>query len=182
MNNEEIWLPIKGFKGLYEVSNTGLVRSLKHTPYRLISPYTTEKGYLKVGLSVHGKVCKYRVHRLVAEAFLPNIDKLPQINHIDGDKTNNNIDNLEWCDQFQNMRHAYNMGLGGRSQRHNICGIYEPLGFTKQQIGRLATLNIPYSKHIEMAVHATPVPVLTAVFKKLFIDKTEHKPQQISLL
>ena len=118
----EIWKPIKNFEGMYEVSNLGRVKSLPRlkinnrgkqlTKERIMKPHDFNAGYYKVPLTdkKHNKKY-YLVHRLVAQAFIPNLDNLPQVNHIDGDKSNNCVDNLEWCDRPYNIRHAYKMGL-----------------------------------------------------------------------
>lgn len=115
------WRAIKGYEGLYEVSNTGLVKSLEkrvdsgkcHRRWRvqILSHGTDSKGYLRVSLSKNGVTKTHKIHRLVAQAFIPNPDNLPQVNHIDGNKTNNRVDNLEWCSQSENMRHACKTGL-----------------------------------------------------------------------
>ena len=121
MNSEE-WRPVLGYEGLYEVSNTGIVRSVDryvkngHSSYRLhkgkvISLLKGEYGYIQVNLYYNGKNYKKYVHRLVAEAFLPNPDNLPQINHKDEDKTNNNVTNLEWCTA------KYNINYGTRKDK-----------------------------------------------------------------
>ena len=100
----EEWRPVVGYEGLYEVSNTGRVRSVDryvktcYGSYRLhkgkvLSPGIRPDGYLVVSLQYR----MFRVHRIVAEAFLPNPDNLPQVNHKDEDKSNNRVDNLEWC-------------------------------------------------------------------------------------
>ena len=105
---EEIWRPIEGYEGLYEVSNTGRVRSVDryvktcYGSYRLykgkvLSPGKDKNGYLKVVLNCNGKCKTINVHRLTAQAFIPNPDNLPMVNHKDEDKSNNNVDNLEWC-------------------------------------------------------------------------------------
>lgn len=110
----EIWLPVKGFEGLYEVSNFGNVRSLnyRHTgEIKVLSVFENKCGYLYVGLFKDGKQKKYRVHRLVAEAFLPNPLNLQQVNHIDENKHNNNVDNIEFCDA------KYNNNYGTRNER-----------------------------------------------------------------
>ena len=110
----EEWRPIEGYEGLYEVSNTGQVRSLdRYVEYsngqihlhkgKVLSPAKDPDGYLKVVLNCNRKCKIITVHRLVAKAFIPNLDNLPQINHKDEDKTNNNVDNLEWCDAKYNM-------------------------------------------------------------------------------
>ena len=100
-NTQEIWKPINGYEVLYEVSNYGRVRSLnyfcrgKHEILKLSAKPNT---YLKVALRKDGKVKYYRVHRLVADAFLPNPLNLPQVNHKDGNKHNNRPENLEWSE------------------------------------------------------------------------------------
>ena len=113
---EEIWRPVVGYEGLYEVSNLGRVRSVDRYYYRLhkgkvLSLSKNANGYLKVVLSCNGKCKTIKVHRIVAEAFLPNPDNLPQVNHKDEDKTNNSVDNLEWCNA------KYNLSYGTRKDK-----------------------------------------------------------------
>ena len=91
---EEIWKPVVGYEGLYEVSNFGRVFSM-HTN-RVIKNRLTGR-YLQVSLSKNGKVIQPLVHRLVAEAFISNPDNLPCVNHKNEDKTDNRVENLEWC-------------------------------------------------------------------------------------
>ena len=112
-----IWKPVVGYEGLYEVSNTGMVRSVErdivnkngfitHRQSRLLKARIIGRGYLSVALSKNNKVNYYSVHRLVAIAFIPNERNKIQVNHKDGIKTNNNVSNLEWTSQSENMRHA----------------------------------------------------------------------------
>lgn len=109
---EEIWKDIKGFEGEYEVSNTGKIKSKKRKNERILIPDVDRYGYLRVCLFYSkGGYIRKKVHRLVAEAFLPNVNELPQVNHKDGDKKNNNVDNLEWCTAKENLRHALETGL-----------------------------------------------------------------------
>lgn len=103
----EEWRDIKGYEGLYLVSNLGRVYGIKRK--NILHPGLTEKGYLSVGLSKDGKGTSKKVHRLVAKAFLGE-SKL-EVNHKDGDKTNNRVDNLEYCTRSQNIRHAIKEGL-----------------------------------------------------------------------
>lgn len=112
----EIWKDIKGFEGLYQVSNYGRVKSLaRRVPHikrtrllseRILKHQLREDGYLQLNLSTKGKVIKPLIHRLVAEAFIPNPNNLPQVNHKDENKTNNNVDNLEWCTQQYNSTYG----------------------------------------------------------------------------
>lgn len=102
----EIWKEIEGYEGLYEVSNLGNVKSLNKRKGRILKPAKNNKGYLYVNLFKQGKVKKHFVHRLVAKAFIENPDNLPQVNHKDEDKTNNNISNLEFCDCQYNIDYS----------------------------------------------------------------------------
>ena len=100
----EEWRAVPGYEGLYEVSNKGNVRNVrKNTLMRLPK---NKYGYIQVGLSKNGIRTMFQVHRLVAQAFLPNPDNLPQVNHLDEDKTNNNVTNLEWCDAKYNNNYG----------------------------------------------------------------------------
>ena len=98
---KEIWADISGYDGKYQVSTWGRVRSAKG----ILKPYRTEKGYLKVGLLKDGVNRKHRVNRLVAETFLPNWSGMPEVNHIDGNKENNSVTNLEWVSGPVNREH-----------------------------------------------------------------------------
>ena len=112
---EEAWKSIKDYEGLYEVSNMGRVRSLgrwvndngskRWVKGRILKPADAGKGYLYVNLRNGLKGKNFKVHRLVAEAFVPNPENKPQVNHKDLDKQNNRADNLEWVDAFKNQRH-----------------------------------------------------------------------------
>lgn len=111
---DEIWKDIEGYKGLYQVSNTGQVRSLNYLHTGEVKPLkqdTNKKGYKLVSLSKNGKKKKYLVHRLVAIAFIPNPNDLPIINHKDENPSNNNVNNLEWCTS------EYNNNYGTRTKR-----------------------------------------------------------------
>lgn len=98
----------------YLVSDTGRIRrrGSASDKYASVNP----RGYLNVDLYQNGKRSKRRVHRLVAEAFIPNPDNKPEINHIDGNKLNNRADNLEWVTKKENCRHAWDTGLATPSR------------------------------------------------------------------
>ena len=124
---EEIWRDVKGYEGLYQVSNLGRVKSLErfiktrknkngmngyiHKQESIRIPTKDYKGYLRLNLYKEGKQKPFRVHRLVAQAFIPNPNNLPQVNHKDENKENNCITNLEWC------TNEYNHNYGTRNKR-----------------------------------------------------------------
>jgi hypothetical protein len=128
----ETWKPVKDYEGSYEISNFGRVRSVDRYTQTwngqvfkkgVLKKLKEDKdGYYKVWLSKESKKKPFFVHRLVAQAFLSN-DKLhPVVNHLDGDKKNNHVDNLEWCTRSRNDKHAFSIGLrkpsdGGTSKR-----------------------------------------------------------------
>jgi len=120
----EIWRDVVGYEGIYKVSSIGRVKSLERlvkcghpgsNPRRkkekvLNINYHTD-GYPQTQLNVDGKFRTIKIHRLVAEAFLPNPKCFLIVNHKDGNKANNSADNLEWCTSSENVRHALNTGL-----------------------------------------------------------------------
>ena len=106
---KEIWKPIAGYEGRYEISNMGNVASLKFARgenRRLLKQSKNTWGYSQVTLSKNKEKRNKVVHRLVAEAFIDNPNNLPQVNHIDENKSNNRADNLEWCDSEHNVNHG----------------------------------------------------------------------------
>ncbi len=117
----ERWASIKGFEGYYEISDHGRLKALertvrlgdntRHIPERVKSVNPLRTGYVRYDLSREGKKTMCLAHRLVATHFIPNPDSLPQVNHKDGVKSNNNYLNLEWCDGFHNHQHAVATGL-----------------------------------------------------------------------
>ena len=111
--DSEIWKDIEGYEGLYQVSNLGRVKSLNYhrTGKEKILRLEKSQGYYIADLCINGKAKHYKVHRLVAEAFIPNPENLPEINHKDENPSNNNVNNLEYCDR------KYNNSYGSRNER-----------------------------------------------------------------
>lgn len=106
---DEIWKDIKGFENRYQISNLGNLRNSKTK--QILKFRKNSRKYLTITIRKDVKTYCYLVHRLVAEAFIPNPNNYPQINHIDGNKTNNSADNLEWCTASNNQKHAYRTKL-----------------------------------------------------------------------
>lgn len=113
----EKFKPVKGYAGIYEISNMGRVKSLSRvverkdgntrvTEDRIILPFLTKCGYHQIVLCKDGVRKKHLIHRLVANAFIENPNKLPIINHKDENKLNNRVDNLEWCSAYYNLRYG----------------------------------------------------------------------------
>jgi len=134
---KEIWKEIENFKA-YEVSNLGNVRSIERLVNHpsggkairrsvMLKKLPDKDGYLKVNLKVNKKTNTRTVHRLVASAFIPNPKNKPQVNHIDGVKNNNIVENLEWNTLSENRTHAYNTGLQNGKAREGIKNNFHKL-------------------------------------------------------
>lgn len=128
--DQEIWKDIEDYNGLYQISSFGRVKSIKNG---IKKTYIDKYGYVYVSLSKNGKIKRFRVHRLVAHAFLFKPKKASVVNHLDGNKTNNCIDNLEWTTPLENNRHAVRMGL-------NDCGVKVALLINGKEIKRFKSL------------------------------------------
>ena len=145
----EQWLPIENYED-YQVSNFGNVKSLERidslgrtVKERILKQTTSKNGYQLVGLYKDGNEKKFQVHRLVANAFIQNFNNLPQVNHIDECKSNNHVDNLEWCDR------KYNCNYGTRNERHSKAMVGKLSGdnHPKPMLGKLGKDN-PNSKQV----------------------------------
>lgn len=99
---------VKGFESYYGITDDGRVFSKRNQIF--LKPYVNTGGYLRVNLTVGGKTTHAYIHRLVAEAFVPNPHNLSVVNHIDADVTNNRVENLEWCTQKDNIKHSRKLG------------------------------------------------------------------------
>ena len=116
---EKIWKPIIGYENLYKINNYGEVLSLRSN--KILKPNNNGIGYFIIQLCKNGKRKNYLIHRLVAEHFLDNPNNLAEVNHKDEDKSNNFVNNLEWC------KHKYNMNYKQLQKRQQISKEYNKL-------------------------------------------------------
>ena len=127
---QEIWKDIPHYEGKYQVSNLGNIKSLhfKHQNIqKLLKPTLNSSGYYKIELYRDGKSKIFYVHRVVASVFIPNPHNKPEVNHIDGNKLNNMVNNLEWCTISENQIHAINKHLRNPSPMIGLKGGLNPL-------------------------------------------------------
>ena len=112
----EEWKDIKGYEGIYQISNKGRVKTLGNNrrKEKIREGIEDNTGYKRISLYKNRKEKKYSIHRLVAQAFLPNPDNLPVVNHKDENKLNNNVENLEWCTQEYNVNYSSSNGRPGK--------------------------------------------------------------------
>ena len=153
---EEIWKPVVGFGGLYEVSNLGRLKSLNRTVVNLSGEYikkgaikkisSNNRGYHIVTLTKDGTSKQYGIHRLVAEAFIPNPNNLPEVDHIDRNPSNNIVGNLRWCTHKENLnndntiqymkehvdkRKCSMLGISAKISRNSISAPKQVFQYTK---------------------------------------------------
>ena len=136
MEIKEIWKDVKDYEGLYQVSNLGRVKSLERKSWngykwfikkeRILKPRPLKAGYLKVSLSKDGIVKDFLIHRLVAIAFIPNPNNLPEVNHKDENKGNNRYYNLEWCDGKYNINYGTAIERS-KNNKPNMSGENNPM-------------------------------------------------------
>ena len=132
---EEIWKTIEDYPN-YMVSNMGRVKRLSTGYYRrtekILNPQIQSNGYLHINLSQKGKTKCFLVHRLIAQVFIPNPNNLPQVNHINENKTDNRVENLEWCDRKYNIN--YGNGISKRVKTNKENGTYKKIGEINSKI------------------------------------------------
>ncbi len=164
---DEIWKPVKGYENIYEVSNIGRVKSCERIvirsngrkinfPEKIMKPSINHKGYEVIDLRKNGKrECGF-VHRLVGKAFIENPDNKKQINHKNGVKRDNNVDNLEWVTNKENVIHAY---------KNNLNNNRNAIESRKRKVDQLTLENefIKSYNSIEEAIKVTKINNISAV-------------------
>lgn len=153
--NQEIWKTIEGYEGIYEISSHGKVKSLKKG--LMLKIFLTGKpAYLSVTLCKKGKEKTCRIHRLIASGFIPNPENYPLINHKDGNKLNNNVENLEWCTAAMNVLHSYRvLGKVSPTKGKKLPGVSEKLRGrklskeTRQKLSKARLGKAPWNKGLK---------------------------------
>jgi hypothetical protein len=159
----EIWKEVAGFPD-YLVSNLGNVKSIKINQEKILSKRLDTKGYVHYFLYSPTERKSFKGHRLVAMAFLPNSENKPQVNHINGVKTDNKIENLEWCTNLENARHAWANGRKALSgARHH-----------KTKLNREAVLFIRENKSISCNVLAAKYGVAKSSILRVRHNKSHR--------
>lgn len=170
---QETWLPCPGFETSYEVSNYGKVRSIDRyisgrnglVKGKLILQGKNKKGYPEVRLWKNNKQEARNPHRLVAQAFIPNPDNKPQVNHIDGNKENNSIDNLEWVSNSDNQLHAYKLGLQpSRSGENN-----NKAKITNKQVD---LIKLDYNYGLSISIIADSYKISIEIIRNIIYGRT----------
>ena len=164
----EQWKDIEGFEGYYQVSDMGRVRSLDRvvttTRYgkplsmtvkgKVLRAPVTRDGYVSIQIFKASKYYTFKVHRLVANAFIDNPDNLPEINHIDGNKQNNAASNLEWCTRGHNISHAFRTGLiDPKNRRNNRKAVRRSDGVVFESLTKAAEESGTHVSGVSMCCH-----------------------------
>lgn len=137
---KEIWKDIQGYKGLYQISNYGKVKSLYKNKLRSFS--IDNSGYYHISLTKDKKQRSYLLSRLVALHFVKNSNKKQEVNHKDGNKNNNMSSNLEWSTRQENIKHAFKMGLN-KTRKGELCNFSKINNSQRTRIKELFNINIP---------------------------------------
>jgi Holliday junction resolvase len=150
----ENWMVIAECNSIYHISDYGRVKSYKCGKERILKATLTSNGYAAVKICANGKRKIHKIHRLVASAFLQNPENKPQVNHKDGNKANNHVDNLEWTTHKENIQHAWQTGLceskrlaTSKAKSKPVVDIVTGTKY-KSLINACKDINEPYSRHL----------------------------------
>lgn len=144
----EVWRNIKGYRDKYQISNYGRVRNLN----KILAPINRKDGYVGIRLCLNGKHKSFLIHRLVALSFVRNINGEKEVNHIDSNRNNNNVNNLEWCNKSNNMKHAFSNGFASRAG-------------SKNSQSKLSEKQVRIIKHIFTISNHTSIKKIAEIFK-----------------
>jgi hypothetical protein len=172
MEKEE-WKDIDGFNGLYQVSTFGNIRSNSNQVKGKNMKPVTVGGYLRVKLCKGDSKKPFFIHRIVANAFISNPDGNPQVNHIDLDKTNNRVSNLEWCTPSHNIRHSY---ANGRTKKDSSKNTYKGNKLTSSDVERIMSMRgTMMQKDIAKIFGVTPAVICGLYQGRLWKSITQNK-------
>lgn len=144
--SKEVFRDIHGYEGLYQANNLGMIKSIGYGKIRILSQSLNSNGYNQLNLCKEKIRRLWKVHQLIAITFIPNPNKKPHINHKNGIKTDNRVDNLEWCTQSENGIHAYKIGL-----RKPVSGINHPSSkLTMEQVSEIRSKYVPCKYSLNM--------------------------------
>lgn len=168
MTEKEIWKDVVGYEGFYQVSNLGRVKSVDRlingryaghktkAKGQLLKTFTNKTGYVRVALNINHKVNKFAVHRLVAQAFIPNPDNKPQVNHKDEVRDHNNADNLEWVTAKENSKYGTRPEKISQLKSKPVISVSEGglMRWFKSATDAASVLNVQ-NKNITKVLHGT---------------------------
>lgn len=148
----EIWKCVVGYEGLYKISNKGrVIKILKGGKEKIVKTSINSEGYVRTSLTKNKKTKQVLVHRLVAEAFIPNLENKPLVNHKNSNRSDNNLSNLEWATHKENNQHAYKYGsLKGRHRLLTKEEVNEIRNF-KSKDGELVNISHYFSKKFNVS-------------------------------
>jgi hypothetical protein len=181
-NIEEFWRPIKGYEGIYRVSNLGRIKSLsrlvqckngyRKTKEKILKPHINKSGYCSLDL---GKKNKHLLHRIVANAFIPNPDNKPCVNHLNGIKSDNKFDNLEWCTYSENEKHSY-LVLGKKS---NLSKNRQTRKGSKSNFSKFTDLEIEEIKNLILENTKPSKIIIKYNISKSYISRLKNNKRRI---
>lgn len=164
----EKWRDVVGYEGLYQVSNMGRLKSLHYEKSVILNPRTASDGYINVTLTRNGEKKYFRLHILVAQAFIPNPDNLPVVHHDDDNKANCRADNLHWTTHSENTKLAYESGAAKSGCKHHYAK------FTSEQVKEIRESYIPYDSEFGARALARKLNVNIKTIYKI-INGTSYK-------